>query len=220
MRERMMDREVHPSDFERTESYFLKRFFGYVIDLALMMIISIFIFLIAGSDLGAALTWFLIIAVAGILLVLMKTATEWIKKESPGKFLVGLRVEPLGEDLSLPAAFLRNLTGAIPLLLPILDMAIGFAGSEDNRQKITDSISKTIVVENMPVVARELHRPIQMEPRERPEPFRLGFDSGYAKGNCPRCGAPYRVLPPGDERFNGLWNHRCTWCNYMIQEGV
>jgi len=221
MREPLAYRGTDPSRFERTEQYIPKRIAAYFIDAILVIAIFAGAFLISGADMADPLIILAVLIISGIATAFLKGAFDLSRRRSLGRALLGMRVETLDEDLSIGDAFMRNGSAIIPFLLPALDMAIGMFTSEDDRQKFLDAATRTLVVEDMPVEAREVIRraPVQVETQEKPEKFRLGFDQGYAKGNCPRCGAPYRVLPPGDQRFDGLWNHRCTWCNALIHEG-
>jgi uncharacterized RDD family membrane protein YckC len=211
---------LDPSRFERTEAYFPKRVAAYLLDGFIVFAIFTAIFYLAGAFEGLA--WLEVLFISGIVLALLKAAFDYTERRTPGRVVFGLRLRPLREELSLIDAFVRNASCIVPVILPMLDMLFGFLTSPDDRQKWLDNMTHAIVVEDMPVEAREVFRRpmVQVEQAERPERFRLGFDQGYARGNCPRCGAPYRVLPPGDQRFNGLWNHRCTWCNSLIQEGL
>jgi len=45
----------------------------------------------------------------------------------------------------------------------------------------------------------------------------LPFPEELMSGHCPKCGTPYR-LDTEDGGFSGLWNYRCTWCNYPVFE--
>jgi uncharacterized RDD family membrane protein YckC len=216
----LMERELDPSSFERTDLYFLKRFIAYLIDASIVLAIFLMIFVIAGIDLDILMI-LVIVILSGIIITLLKGAFEYSRKETPGKMVAGLRVESLKGELTFTEALVRNASTIVPVVLPTLDMLVGIFGSPDSRQKFLDNATTAMVVENMPIEVREIvRRPVQIEPVEKPEKIRLGFDQGYARGNCPRCGAPYRVLPPGDKRFDGLWNHRCTWCNALIQENL
>jgi hypothetical protein len=43
----------------------------------------------------------------------------------------------------------------------------------------------------------------------------LPFPEELLSGHCPKCGTPYR-LDAEEGAFSGLWNYRCTWCNYPV----
>ncbi len=43
----------------------------------------------------------------------------------------------------------------------------------------------------------------------------LPFPEELLNGSCPKCGTPYR-LDAEEGAFSGLWNYRCTWCNYPV----
>jgi len=222
MREGEIVHELDPNSFDRTGGYFFKRGIAYLIDFIVAGFIVALIMAVIGLDPTSPISILAFLLASGILLIAIKTVLETARGDTVGKFLMGLRVEHLAQDHGAVDVFMRNVSHIIPLISPGLDQLIGTFSAKDDRQKWTDSVARTIVVENLPLEAREIPRrmPVQVEAPERTEKVRLGFDQGYAKGNCPRCGAPYRILPPGNQAFDGLWNHRCTWCNYLIREGL
>ena len=221
MRKTEVAQEVDPADYDRTENYFPKRFGAYIIDSLLVLFVLLVPFFLFGADMTDPTVLWLFVFCLGMATLIFKSAFEYFKKETPGKNLLGLNIVVLAEDVPVEAFFIRNVSMVLPLVVPALDMAYGYFTSVDNRQRLLDKMNKMLVVEVMPVLVREIvRRPVRIEPRPEPERFRLGFDEGYARGTCPRCGAPYRVLPPGNTGFSGLWNHRCTWCNSLIQEGL
>lgn len=221
IRKETREREVQPSDFDRTENYFPKRLGAYIIDTIPPFFVLLVLYVALGVDslnVTIALSFALLL---GVLTIFYKSFFEMGRRETPGKSILGLRIELLEKEVPTEAYFMRNLSSIVPFVLPALDMAYGYMSYEDNRQKLLDMSNRMIVVEVLPVVVQEIvRRPMKVEPRPEPERYRLGFDEGYARGNCPRCGAPYRVLPPGNTSFSGLWNHRCTWCNSLITESM
>jgi hypothetical protein len=135
---------------------------------------------------------------------------------------MGLKVIDMYGKVTLGESLVRNFLEIVPIILPLFDYIIGMAVAQDSRQKLFDSISKTLVIENIPVVVDEkpryMPRRIVQEPQPK-EKVKLDYRR-IRVGHCPRCNAPYRVLAPGDESFSGLWNHRCTWCNHLITEDL
>jgi hypothetical protein len=224
MRNPRAKREIVPADFDRTENYYMKRFGAYFIDLMIVLLVLMVPFFLLGADVSDPVMVALFILCLGIGTIAYKTAFEYYRDETPGKNLLGLKVERLGDvdaERELQPYLLRNMSALLPVVFPAIDLAYGYANSQDNRMKYLDENNGMIVVEVMPVVVKEIpRRPMKVEPRQEPQKMHLGFDQGYARGTCPRCGAPYRVLPPGNTGFSGLWNHRCTWCNSLIQESL
>jgi uncharacterized RDD family membrane protein YckC len=221
MRKPQVKREFDPADFDRTENYYFKRFGAYAIDSLLVAFVLLIPFFLLGADPTDPAMVAIFIFCLGLGSIVYKSIFEYYRNETPGKNLLGLRIEPLGEDIPMEAYFMRNLSAIVPMILPALDLAYGYSSSVDNRMKYLDATNRLIVVEVLPVVVQEIiRRPMKIEAKPETERFQLGFDEGYARGNCPRCGAPYRVLPPGNTSFSGLWNHRCTWCNSLITESM
>lgn len=205
--------------YPQTESYEIKRAVSYFIDLILSFSAVFVVFLIADVKLDEPMTWVWVVIATGALNFLMKVLLESMLSVTIGKGLLGLRVIDAYGPVTAGEALARNLSGIVPLL-PLLDYFLGQGSALDKRQKMSDSMTGTLVIEDIP--------PEPEEPRPRPRPIiteapkpREKVKLDYRKvrhGNCPRCGAPYRVLDEGDSTFNGLWNYRCTWCNHLITE--
>lgn len=211
-------------DFDRypkTESYEVKRAFAYLIDQALaFIIVLLFAILITGGDLSGVYMWVLIIFLSGGLNVLLKVIGEGMMGLSIGKAFLGLRVIDAYGQVTVGESLIRNIVGVVPIVLPILDYVIGQGSSEDKRQKLTDSMSGTLVIEDLPQESEEPRprsRQVRIESPQPKEKVKLDYRK-VRRGNCPRCGAPFRVLEMDDNSFSGLWNYRCTWCNHLITE--
>ncbi len=209
------------AEFPRTEMYMPKRIGSYLLDLAIVAFLIIIIFYLAGSNLEDPWLWLIIIGITGVATIIVKAVLEAGMGKSIGKALFGLRVVTFEGEPGFGQTFVRNIFSVVPLVGPLVDYVFGKGSAEDDRQKLMDVQSDTIVVEDMVVPVEEprvrVHRePVKVEPKPK-EKVRLDFRS-VRVGHCPRCGAPYRVLPPEDPSFSGLWNHRCTWCNHLIQE--
>ncbi|MFO8050535.1 MAG: RDD family protein [Thermoplasmatota archaeon] len=210
-------------EFERypkTGSYEIKRSIAYLIDqLLAFFVVLIVAFVLTDGDLTGGMTWIWIILFSGILNFLLKVIEESMMGVSIGKTFLGLKVIDAYGPVTAGGSIARNISNMIPFL-PILDYFIGQGSALDSRQKLTDSMSRTLVIEDMVIESekpKHRPRPITVEPPKPREKVKLDYRR-VRHGKCPRCGAPYRVLDPGDDSFNGLWNHRCTWCNHLITE--
>ena len=212
-------------DFEsypKTESYGMKRAIAYLIDQIIVLLGVLFVALLLGVDLADYTSWLIMILVAGIFNWILKSLMEGIRGESLGKGIMGLKVVDMYGKVTLGESLVRNFLEIVPIILPLFDYIIGMAVAQDSRQKLFDSISKTLVVENIPVVVEEKPRYTPRRIVQEPQPKeKVKLDYRRIRvGHCPRCNAPYRVLAPGDDSFSGLWNHRCTWCNHLITEDL
>ena len=211
-------------DYERypkTESYWLKRFGAYVLDTGMAFILVLLVFLLLtliwGIEVGTVLI-IIFYVVVGLFTFIGKSIIEFITGTSPGKGIFGLRVVSAFERPTMGELLRRNLFCILPFILPLIDLLLG-SGTEDSRQKMQDASTKTLVVENLMTVEERPARryiPPAEGPKVEKEKMKLDFPGRARVGHCPRCGAPYRVLPPGDDSFSGLWNYRCTWCNHLI----
>jgi uncharacterized RDD family membrane protein YckC len=212
-----LDFEAYP----KTEGYELKRAVAYLIDQIISLLPILVIAILFNVNLEDPIPWIFILIISGIFAWVMKSFMESTFGDTIGKKMMGLKVIDAYGRITLGEALARNFLDIVPIILPILDYAIGMAVARDNRQKLFDSISKTLVIEDMPLVVEEAPRPrprpVIAEPTQPKEKVRLDYRR-IRVGHCPRCNAPYRVLEPGDQSFSGLWNHRCTWCNHLITE--
>lgn len=217
----MWDTQAYP----RTESYMAKRVSAYLFDLALSALFVIIVFVLLDQyDMTDWMTWLYIVLITAGLMFIMKVLLEGIAGRSFGKMFFGLLIVTPEEEPSTSKALGRNIFTLIPLVGPILDFMIGRSSVLDDRQKLTDSAFKTLVIEDIPLVVEEPPRrtyrpPMKVEPPKPKEKVRLDYRQMMV-GKCPRCNAPYRILPPDDDSFSGLWNHRCTWCNHLITEDI
>ncbi|MEA3558997.1 MAG: RDD family protein, partial [Candidatus Thermoplasmatota archaeon] len=214
--EATLDFDLYP----KTEIYEIKRAIAYLIDqIFAFIIVILFSLLLKGGDLSFV-TWIIIIVLSGGLNVLIKVIGEGMMGSSIGKAFLGLRVVDAHGQVTVGESLTRNILCVVPILLPVLDYMIGQGSSDDKRQKFTDSLSGTLVVEDLPPEPEEprpRYKQIRVEPSPPKEKVMLGYRN-VRRGNCPNCGAPYRVVDADDKTFSGLWNYRCTWCNHLITE--
>ncbi len=95
------------------------------------------------GGLGFVFFWF----IWGILAVLYYTIFDSSWGGTLGKRIMGLQVQMLnGGKAPIDKAFIRNISKIFPLLL-LLDWLVGIATPGDKRQKYTDRIAGTIVVQ-------------------------------------------------------------------------
>jgi uncharacterized RDD family membrane protein YckC len=208
-------------DFPKTDMYMPKRIGSYLFDLIVVAFVVTVIFYLAGTNLEDPWIWLIITGITGVSTIIVKAVLEAGTGKTLGKALFGLKTISMEGDLDFGQAFARNIFSVIPLVGPLVDLVFGKGSAEDDRQKLMDVQSDSLVVEDviLPVEepkVRVYREPVKIEPKPK-EKVRLDFRS-MRVGHCPRCGAPYRVLPPDDPSFSGLWNHRCTWCNHLISE--
>ncbi len=204
-------------EYPRTEMYIPKRIGSYLLDLAVSGFIVVMVFYFAGGDLEDPWTWLMIIGISGLTSILLKAILETGMGRSIGKAVFGLKVVSLDGEIGFGQIIARNVFAVIPVIGPFVDFIFGKGSAEDERQKLMDIQSGTLVVEDLAIPVEEprvrvYREPVKMEPKEK---VKLDFRS-IRVGHCPRCGAPYRITPPNDTSFSGLWNHRCTWCNHLI----
>jgi len=219
MEEVYLDFENYP----KTESYEIKRTVAYLIDQIVILLAVVFVALLIPSvDLSDYMTWLMILIVAGIFNWVVKSVMEGMRGESVGKGIMGLKVIDAYGKVTVGESLVRNLLEIFPVILPIFDYIIGLLVSLDRRQKLMDHVSKTLVIEDIPIIVEEKPRFVPRRVVEEPKPQeKVMLDYRRIRvGHCPRCEAPYRVLAPGDTSFSGLWNHRCTWCNNLITENL
>ncbi len=205
--------------YPMTESYWSKRVTAYVIDLIISFLLALSLMLVFKNDLSTPIAWAIIYFMAAITMYLLALLFELIKSASIGKMIMSMKVISLYGEVTFSQAFKRNLLSLLPIFGPLLDWLFGKASQLDERQKLLDKISDTLVVE---VIEAEVERPrVHYHPPTPPKPrekMSLGFPDELRTGKCPRCNAPFRILPEGDESFSGLWNYRCTWCNTRVFE--
>lgn len=217
------DYSIDYDSFPMTGSYWFKRFIAYLVDLFMVFFVMLLVFLIGFmvSEMEmTAISTFIMIALTGIFTWILKSGLEYTKETTPGKWLMGLIVISGYGKASFGELLMRNASNILIFIGPLFDLVIGMGSSEDSRQKFLDKKTTTMVVEQIAMVEEIPRRtyavpPPALEPKEK---VRLGFPGRMRTGNCPRCGAPYRILDPGDDSFSGLWNYRCTWCNHKIFE--
>jgi uncharacterized RDD family membrane protein YckC len=100
----------------------------------------------------------------GILAVLYYTIFDASWGGTIGKRIMGLQVQMVnGGKAPIDKAFIRNISKIYPLLL-LLDWLIGIVTAGDKRQKYTDRIAGTIVVQTKQAFATTPPSPPQQSP--------------------------------------------------------
>ncbi len=205
--------------YPMTGSYWSKRVTAYVIDLIISFLLALSLMLVFQNDLSTPIAWAIIYIITAITMYLLALLFELIKSASIGKMIMSMKVISLYGEVTFSQAFKRNLLSLLPIFGPLLDWLFGKSSQLDERQKLLDKLSDTLVVE---VIEAEVERPRvhyhPPTPQKSKEKMSLGFPDELRTGKCPRCNAPFRILPEGDESFSGLWNYRCTWCNTRVFE--
>jgi len=216
------DYSIDYDSYPRTGSYWMKRVTAYIVDVAMVFFVLLLAFIVGFIISDMAVTWVsvvILIALTGLFTWILKAGLEYTKETTPGKGIMGLTVISGYGKASFGELMIRNISTVLIFIGPILDLLIGMASPRDSRQKMLDKATTTMVVEQVAIVEEKPRRTFAAPPPTPPESqekLRLGFPGKMRTGNCPRCGAPYRILDPGDDSFSGLWNYRCTWCNHKI----
>jgi len=209
--------EVEP---EVLDSFIGKRIPAYIIDLILPGIVAGLVFagLFLDGDLG--INKGLPIAIGGAVVTLMFiqwlyfSLQEGFGKCTLGERIMGLEVALLDveedqDDIPVGGkAFVRN----APKLLLVVGGALTLVKYPSANCYFR------------PYTEQEIVQPVERRawtPKEAPEEdltLREGlpFPEELLNGHCPKCGTPYRLNVEDTEEFSGLWNYRCTWCNYAV----
>jgi uncharacterized RDD family membrane protein YckC len=137
--------------------HWLLRLIAWIIDsiilgiIAFILVLFLFVpFLFVGSLAGFYATWGYILIVPfalGILSVLYFLVLEVSWGGTIGKRILGLRVQTVkGDRITYGQSFIRNISKIFWLFL-ILDWLIGIATPGDKRQKYSDRMAGTVVVQ-------------------------------------------------------------------------
>ncbi len=137
--------------------HWLLRLFAYIVDWVIVGVIVgilwliVFVpFLFVGAVAGffTAWGWWAVFPfVVGLLMVLYVLYAEVNWGGTLGKRILGLRVQKVsGDRITYSQSFIRNISKIHPLLL-LLDWLIGIATPGDRRQKYSDRMAGTVVVQ-------------------------------------------------------------------------
>jgi uncharacterized RDD family membrane protein YckC len=137
--------------------HWLLRLVAYIIDgiivgviVAILWFLLFIPFLIAGALSGFFAIWGVILVfpfLLGLLMVVYFLYAEVNWGGTFGKRIVGLRVQRVnGGKINYSQSFIRNISKIHPLLL-LLDWIIGIATQGDKRQKYSDRMAGTVVVQ-------------------------------------------------------------------------
>lgn len=138
------------------------RLIAYIIDavifgvvVGILWLILLVPFLIAGALGGFFVVWGWVLLFPflwGLLLVIYFLYTEVYWGGTIGKRILGLRVQTVnGGRINYSQSFIRNISKIHPLFL-LLDWIVGIATVGDRRQKYTDRIAGTVVVQSSVVI--------------------------------------------------------------------
>ena len=137
--------------------HWLLRLIAYIIDwvivgiiVGILWLIFFLPFLFVGAVAGffTAWGWWIVYPfIVGLLMVLYVLYAEVNWGGTLGKRILGLRVQTVsGGKITYSQSFIRNLSKIHPLLL-LLDWLIGIATPGDRRQKYSDRMAGTVVVQ-------------------------------------------------------------------------
>ncbi len=171
-----------------------------------------------------------------LLMFLYPALMEILIQRSLGKVIMSYIVVPTEEEaeedeipaLSPVQAIMRNII-KITIVAPIIGGVLSMGKEEGWRQRgiVGDDMAKTEVIPyfgpRIVHVRKKAFMPSEMEDEEEGmdeelERDDLPFPEELLRGECPRCGTPYRIMPDGFSGWDGLWNYRCVWCNYAVLE--
>lgn len=207
---------------EVLDTFIGKRVGAYIIDLILPGLVAGLVFagLFLGGDLGLDMGPIIAAAAAVGTLMLVQylyfSLQEGFGRCTLGERAMGLEVALLevGEDQEdMPvggAAFVRN----APKLLLVVGGAITLAKYPFANCYFRPYTEQEIIQ----APERRAWTPKEPEATEEDVTLREGlpFPEELLNGHCPKCGTPYRLNVEDTEEFSGLWNYRCTWCNYAV----
>src|SRR3989337_1175587 len=137
--------------------HWLLRLIAYIVDwiiigiiVGILWLIFFLPFLFVGAVAGffTAWGWWIVYPfIVGLLMVLYVLYAEVNWGGTLGKRILGLRVQTVsGGKITYSQSFIRNLSKIHPLLL-LLDWLIGIATAGDKRQKYTDRMAGTVIVQ-------------------------------------------------------------------------
>ncbi len=124
------------------QKHWLKRVIAYVIDLLFSSFVVYVIMMALGLLIPNMIIYFF--PVAGMVQVFYSAVFEYYKRQTLGKIILDLQVEPLKASLELNDCLLRNISKVHGVLV-LLDTLVGLATEGDPRQRYTDRIAYTTV---------------------------------------------------------------------------
>jgi uncharacterized RDD family membrane protein YckC len=142
--------------------HWLIRLIAYIIDAVIFGVVVLVLwlilflpFLIAGALAGFIAVWGWVLLfpfLLGLLMVIYFLYAEVNWGGTIGKRILGLRVQTVnGGRINYSQSFIRNISKIHPLFL-LVDWLIGIATSGDRRQKYSDRIAGTVVVQSSVVI--------------------------------------------------------------------
>ena len=121
---------------------------GIIVGILWLIVFLPFLFIGAVAGFFAAWGWVVVFPfIVGLLMVLYVLYTEVNWGGTIGKRILGLQVQKVsGGRITYGQSFIRNISKIHPLLL-LLDWLIGIATPGDRRQKYSDRMAGTVVVQ-------------------------------------------------------------------------
>ena len=143
--------------------HWLLRLIALIIDSVILIVVAAIISffglvgILATSAFGFGIfggIWLAIWILYGIFAVLYFFVFDVIWQGTPGKLVLGLRVQTVkGARINYGQSFIRNISKIFTLFL-LLDWLIGIATPGDRRQKYMDRVAGTVVIQmNAPATA-------------------------------------------------------------------
>jgi len=160
-----------------------KRVAAFAIDLLVVLL-----------PLGAVLSFLGLASLAslgllsGLVFFAYATLSEALWRRTLGKRLTGLEVRAIWGPVTLAKAAVRSVPKFFWYLFPLIDFLLGMAVEGDPRQRFSDRILGTVVVQGKHAV---LHTP-HLKHREKPLPSHF-----HSEINCRTCGGVLKDA--GDE---------------------
>jgi len=130
----------------RLQVYWLKRLLAGIIDFIIILFPLVFVDSIFAIIFGPIPRYYSLVFLAGVVWFAYSTLLEGTISTTPGKAILGLKVEPVrGKGILFAQAAMRNVSRIFGLFL-LLDLLLGFITEGDHRQKLMDRVSGTLVV--------------------------------------------------------------------------
>jgi len=133
------------SNDNKLQTHWAKRLIALLIDVAIVWGPIYLIMALVGWMLGFA--WFMGAVIIGFVWFLYSAFFEYAAGATIGKMILGLKVVPTEGKLELFNAMMRNLVKIFALFLAVDFILTLLTDTTDARQRFTDRMAKTTVIE-------------------------------------------------------------------------
>jgi len=130
---------------DKLQSHWAKRLVALFIDVAIVWIPAYIFMALIGWMVGIA--WFMGGVVIGFVWFLYSAFLEYTMGATIGKMIMGLKVVPTEGKLELYNTMMRNLVKVFGLFLAVDFVLTLLLETTDPRQRFTDKVAKTTVIE-------------------------------------------------------------------------